>query len=45
LSCDYCLAAIPTNKLICKALHLGLKKAIFGYMIVCSVERALRKRP
>jgi hypothetical protein len=44
LSCDYHLATISTNKLICKALHLGLKKTIFDYVIVCLFERTLSKR-
>jgi hypothetical protein len=43
LSCDYYLAPISTNKLICEALHLGLKKAIFGYMIFRLINRSLMK--
>ena len=45
LSYDYCLATIDTLMLICESLHLGLEKRIFDYMIVCSIERTLTKRP
>ena len=44
-SCDYCLATVSKINVICPSLYFGLEKGIFGYMIVCSVERALRKRP
>ena len=41
MSYDYHLATMHTDKLICKNLHLGLKKTIFGYVIVCSFEQIL----